>query len=112
MRSGLQEGFGAVPRRDLLRSVSQLGDAGDLVGRDYEALVVGPDPELGAFPDVLVPGSATRGGIMDPDVEHEHPPLVLAVVAAHIGQRARGLDHNRDPVQLGVSRVKNVARHG
>ena len=83
-----------------------------MVDRDYQPLVVGPDPELGAVPDVLVPRPATCGGIMDPDVEHEHPPLVLTVVAAHIRQRSRGLDYDRDPVQFGVSRVKNVARHG
>lgn len=88
--------------------VSQFGDAGDLVGWYNQMLMIAPDPELGTLPDVLLPGPTSRRGIVDPDIQHEHTALILAIVPTHIGQRPRGLDHNGDPVQLPVTRMKNV----
>ncbi len=71
-------------------------------------LVVAPDSELGALSDILLPSPTCSPGIVHPDIQHEHPAFILAVVTAHVCQRPVGFHYDRDPVQLRVTRVKNV----
>jgi hypothetical protein len=74
--------------------------------------MVAPDPELGALADIFLLGSTSCRGIVHPDIQHQHSALIRAVIPPHIGQRSIGLDHNGDPMQLCVARMKHVTRHG
>ena len=68
---------------------------------------LGTDPELCAPSHVFVLRPTGRR-VVHAHVEQMHTGLVLRVEPADIGQRAAGLDHHGDPVQLVVSRVKDV----
>jgi hypothetical protein len=65
------------------------------------------DPELCAPPQVLIPRPASPR-VVHAHIEQVYARLVLRIESADIGQRTAGLDHYGDPVQLVVSRVKNV----
>ena len=54
------------------------------------------------------PPSTRPRRVVHAHVEHVHARLVLAVEPADVGQRAAGLDHHGDAVQLVVTRVKDV----
>jgi hypothetical protein len=68
------------------------------------------DTELGTPSEIFVFGNV-GGLLVDADVEEVHSPLVFLIVAANIGRRAEGLDHDGNPVKLGVAGMKNVTRH-
>ena len=74
-------------------------------------LVIAADTEAGAPLQVFIPRSAARCIVVNPDVQHVHTPLILAVVAAHIGFRPCGFHDDGDPVQLSVARMKDVTPH-
>ena len=97
-------------RTGLQTHFSQFGDPGDLSGWHHQPFVVTPDPELGAPPDIVFLGYSSRD-IVYPYIEHENPLLILTVVSAHIGQRPVGLHYDGDPVQLRMTRVKDVTGH-
>lgn len=83
-----------------------------LFPRDEEALVLGANSELGGPPKKLLPGRGTYGGVVNSHIVHQDAPLILTVEAADVGQRTLRLEYDGDPVQLLVSRVKDVPRHG
>jgi hypothetical protein len=72
--------------------------------------VLGPNPELGALAQVLFLRS-TRLLVMNPNVEHVDAVLILGIEASDVRPRAPGLDDHGDPVELGVSWMKDVSRH-
>jgi hypothetical protein len=73
-------------------------------------LVVAPDAEFCTLADILFLGPAHRR-IVHPNIQHVHPTLILAVITAHIRQGAVRLDHDGNPVQFRMTRVKDVTRH-
>ena len=68
---------------------------------------LGTNAELCAPPEVFVPRPA-RHRVVNSHVEQVYTRLVLRVEPADIRERAAGLDYDGDPVQLVVSRVKDV----
>ena len=62
---------------------SQSGDASNFTGRHDQMLVVASDPKFRAPLDVLVLRFA-GGFLVDADIQHMHPLLVLTVIAPHI----------------------------
>jgi hypothetical protein len=86
-------------------------DAGYLVGGNYQVLVLAPDSELGALPDILLLGSAAGSTIMHAHVEEVYALCVLAVVTPYIGPGPSGLQDDRDSMELGVAGVEDMTRH-
>jgi hypothetical protein len=93
-----------------LNHLAQAGNSRNLIGRHYDVLMVAPNAELGAPPDVFLLRE-TYVCVVDPDVEHVHSLCVLAVVAPDIDPWSVGLDHHGDPVEFGVTRMEDVSRH-
>lgn len=85
----------------------QFRDPRHLESRNHKMLPLGADPELGAPAHVVLLRSAGRR-VVHTDVEQVHASRVLRIEPADIRQRASGLHHHGDAVQLVMPRVKDV----
>lgn len=74
-------------------------------------LMLRPDPELGAFPYVVLFRSLAGGAVVHSYVKEVHACCVLTVVTPNVGLRTKRLEDDCNSVQLGVAWVKNVAGH-
>jgi hypothetical protein len=74
-------------------------------------LVVAPDPELGALPDVLLLGKVPHRGVVDAHVKEVYASCVLTVITPHVGPGPVGLEYHGDAVEFRMARVEDVAAH-
>lgn len=71
--------------------------------------MLAPHAELRTSTYVVFFGPRRRRLVVDANIQHVHPSVVLAIVTTYIGTSSTGLDHDRDTVKFGVSWVKHVA---
>ena len=74
-------------------------------------LVVAPDPELGALPDVLLLGKVACEGVMDAHVQEVYACCVLTVITSHIGSGPVGFEYHGDAMELRMAGVEDMATH-
>lgn len=74
--------------------------------------MLGANTELGRTRQVLVSGRGTRRRVVHSNIVQDDPPLILTIEATDIGARTVRLQHDGDPMQLVMPRVKNVSRPG
>ena len=74
-------------------------------------LVVAPDPEADALPDVLLLREVACGGVMDAHVQEVYASCVLTVITPHVGAGPVGFEHHGDAVQFRMAGVEDMAAH-
>jgi hypothetical protein len=74
-------------------------------------LVVAPDSELGALPDVLFLGKVACQGVMDAYVQEVYACCVLTVITSHVRMGPVGFEYHGDAVEFRMAGVEDMATH-
>ena len=72
-------------------------------------LVVAPDSEPGALPDVLLLGKVASSGVMDAHIQEVYASCVLTVITPHVGPGPVGFEYHGDAVKFRMAGVEDVA---